>query len=151
LSEQRDISDITQAKRAQIIRILGILYCVGVTILCVLLAAVVLWRTDSIYPNARLVADDGIRFISECPTFGARIGSVRSPLCSWGITRKRLFETDDTVNQVSQWYATREQTWEIGISRLSIRLWLAHMQPTSGANRRERFFVETNVLINVSQ
>ncbi len=149
-SKQCDVSDNAQGKRTRTICILWIL-CSVVTILGMLLAAVVLAAMVSDYPRARLVASDGVKLLSECPTFGARMGSVRSPLCSWGITKRQWFETDDTINQVARWYETRGTAWNISVGRLYIRLWFAHVQPISSVNQHQRFFVETDLSINISQ
>jgi hypothetical protein len=120
--------------------------------LCLLLPAIgALIEAASLYPNSRRVSDDGVRLVAECPTYGSRVGSVRSPLCRWGISRKALFETNDPLSQVYEWYRSRERAWGVRLGRLAIELSLGRVQPAPQTSALVRFVVETGFRVDLLQ
>lgn len=102
-----------------------------------------------VYPDARRLSDSGLRLHVDCPTYGSRIGSVRSPLCSLGVRREALFETDAPMSQVARWLAGRQGSWATSIGRLAIRVVIARAEPAPPANARTRFRVESGIYVEV--
>jgi hypothetical protein len=112
-----------------------------------LVAASGLLARTSAYPNARWVSDEGLELLGQCPTYGAQIGSVRSPVCGWQIARREWFETEDAMIEVYRWHDTKDQRWRIDLGTLHALLELNDVQPAAPVNGRTRFSVETRLSI----
>lgn len=122
-------------------------------VLCLLLGIGAWIEGASVYPQSRRVSDEGVSVAGECPTLGSRVGSVRAPLCRWSIRRAALFETDDPLPQVYDWYRSRERTWEARLGPVVIELSLARVQPKPAppTSALRRFSVGTSLTIDVLQ